>query len=192
MTKNKKIGIIKTVAVFCAFALITAAAGGGVYYTLLKYSYPKKYTEYIEKYAEEYSVPENLLYATAKVESGFDKNACSEAGALGLTQIMPDTLVWLQTKTGDDYSADDLMQPEVSVKYCAVFYSILLSRFQDTETAIAAYHAGINQVSKWLENPEYSSDGKTLDKIPSKATGHYVDKVTDAVNIYGNLYKEEQ
>ena len=56
---------------------------------------------------------------------------------------------------------------------------------------MAAYHAGINRVDGWLKNPEYSKDGKTLDKIPSRATAHYVNKVTKAVNIYGNLYKEE-
>ena len=192
MTKQKKTALLKIIALVLAFAAVVSAVTVILLRVGYKHRYPQKYTEYIEKYAEEYSVPVNLLYATIKVESGFDENAKSEVGAIGLTQIMPDTLAWLQTKTGEKYTEADLSDPEISIKYCALFYSILLEKFENTATAAAAYHAGINRVDGWLKNPEYSSDGVTLDKIPSRATAHYVNKVTKAVNVYGNLYKEEQ
>ena len=192
MTEQKKTALLKTIAIILAFVAVIFAVTAVLVKIGYKHRYPQKYTEYIEKYSEEYSVPVNLLYATVKVESGFNENAKSSVGAIGLTQIMPDTLMWLQTKTGEKYTEADLANPEISIKYCALFYSILLEKFDDTETAIAAYHAGINRVDGWLKEPEYSSDGVTLDKIPSRATAHYVSKVTKAVNVYGNLYKEEQ
>lgn len=191
MTDKKKIALSKIIALVLTFVTVVSAVTVFCVRAGYKHRYPQKYTEYIEKYSEEYSVPKELLYATAQVESGFDENAKSSVGAIGLTQIMPDTLMWLQTKTGEKYTEADLINPEISIKYCALFYSILLEKFENTETAVAAYHAGINRVDGWLKNPEYSKDGKTLDKIPSRATAHYVNKVTKAVNIYGNLYKEE-
>lgn len=154
-------------------------------------THPFKYSNYVEKYSEEYNVPVDLIYATIKVESSFDPNAVSNVGALGLTQIMPETFDWLLSKTGESYTAEDLKNPEISIKYCAFFYSIIFTKFSDTKTAVAAYHAGMTQVSNWLKEPEYSKDGKTLTKIPSKATAHYVNKVTNAINVYNNLYKEE-
>lgn len=154
-------------------------------------THPFEYSDYVEKYSKEYNVPENLLYATIKVESSFNPNAVSNVGALGLTQIMPETFDWLLSKTGESYTAEDLKKPEISIKYCAFFYSIIFQKFSDTKAAIAAYHAGMNQVSTWLEDDRYSSDGKTLSKIPSKATAHYVSKVTNAINVYNNLNKEE-
>ena len=157
----------------------------------VRYTHPIKYQNYVEKYAEEYSVPRDLLYATIAVESGFDENAVSNAGAIGLTQIMPDTLSWLETKTGESYTEEDLRNPEIAIKYCAVFYSILLSKFESEDAAVCAYHAGINKVAGWLTNSEYSDDGVTLKKIPSSVTAHYLSKINNARKTYNSLYKEE-
>ena len=41
----------------------------------LKKAYPIKYSEYVEKYSAEFSVPEHLVYSVIKVESGFDRYA---------------------------------------------------------------------------------------------------------------------
>ena len=54
--------------------------------------YPQPYSEYVTKYSTEYGVPEYIIYSTIKVESSFNSNAESSAGAIGLMQIMPDTL----------------------------------------------------------------------------------------------------
>ena len=64
--------------------------GGAIYLesgrikTLL---YPKKYSVYVEKYAEEYNLDENLVYSIIKAESKFNENALSRRGAKGLMQI---------------------------------------------------------------------------------------------------------
>ena len=191
MTKQKRVSLLKIIAMALAFMLVISVSVGVFCKVLLENIYPQNYTEYIDKYCEQYSVPKDLIYATIKTESGFDENAQSEAGAIGLTQITPETFLWLMTKTGESYVEEDLKNPEISIKYCVIFYSLLLNEFSSTRTAVAAYHAGRTQVNLWLADSRYSADGVNLTSIPSKATGHYVSKVISAINIYNNLYKEE-
>lgn len=183
---------LKIAALVTAFALLIGVSVFFAGKTAYKAAYPCKYTFEIEKYADEYDVPRALLFAVIHTESGFDPNAVSSAGALGLTQITPETFHWLQTKTGESLPDSALYEPEVSVRYGALFYSMLLSEFGgDIRTAVAAYHAGRGQVNAWLRDGQYSADGKTLDTIPSRDTNHYVYKVTKAINIYNNLYEKE-
>lgn len=184
MNKKKKLIIIIS-ALVLAITILTVA------FFKMKTEYPIKYSELVEKYSSEYNVPKDLLYAVIKTESGFNENAKSSAGAIGLTQITPETFTWLQSKTGEKMEADELYNPEISIKYSALFYKILLAEFENTETAIAAYHAGRGRVNSWLKDKEISSDGKMLDNIPFRDTSHYVHKVTTAISIYNMLHSKE-
>ncbi len=156
-----------------------------------KITHPIEYTEYVEKYAEEYNVDIALLYAIIKTESGFDPKAQSSEDAMGLTQILPETFTWLLTKTDEELPVDSLYEPETAIKYGALLINILSQQFSETETVIAAYHAGVGNVGKWLEDDEYSDDGKTLKKIPFADTEHYVKKVTSAVEVYERLLSKD-
>ncbi len=151
--------------------------------------YPRKYSEIVESVSQEYNLDEVFLYAVIKTESSFNKDAVSDVGAMGLTQIMPDTFKWLQTKTGESLPDDALFEPEISIKYGGYLLSYLLEEFKDPKVALAAYHAGITRVNEWLENPEYSKDGKTLYNIPYDSTSGYTEKVLKNVKIYTDLYK---
>lgn len=192
MNKRKTIATLKFAAIAAVFVLLIVTC---VFFTgraVFRAVYPLDYSREIDKYADEYNVPRVLLYAVIHTESGFDKDAVSSAGAIGLTQITPETFRWLQTKTGESLPDEALYEPETAVRYCAVFYKLLLSEFDnDWTTAVAAYHAGRGQVNVWLQNPDCSADGKTLTAIPSKDTNHYVHKVLKAVEIYYNLYAKE-
>lgn len=151
-------------------------------------AYPKQYVEIIEANAEAFALDESLLYALIKAESGFDKNAVSSVGAKGLTQITPDTFKWLQTKTGETYEEDALFEPEVSVCYGAYFLDMLLEEFGNTETALAAYHAGRGKVNEWLADPRISPDGETLENIPYEDTAGYVKRVMKITEKYKDIY----
>lgn len=153
-------------------------------------AYPKSYSDIVESCAEEYSLDSDLLYALIETESGFNKDAVSDVGAKGLTQMMPDTFQWLQTKTGESLPDDALFDPEISVRYGAYFLRYLIDEFGNVPTAIAAYHAGITKVHTWLENEEYSDDGKTLKHIPYDDTRAYVQKVLFNQKMYLYLYSE--
>ncbi len=154
--------------------------------------YPKNYSEFVERYSKEYNIDETLIYAIIKTESSFDKNAFSNAGAIGLMQIMPETFDWLQIKmgSGEKLSHDKLYDPEINIKYGVFFLSLLEEEFNDRKLVIAAYHAGRGRVNEWLLDESVSHDGKTISEIPSRTTAHYVSKVTRNIKKYNKLYNK--
>lgn len=157
--------------------------------SILKTLYPRDYGDFVEKYAKENNLQTAFVYAVIECESGFDKDAVSYARAKGLMQLTSDTFDWLQSKTGEKLSQEMLFDPETNIKYGCYFYGILLEEYENEATAVAAYHAGMGNVSKWLRDEKYSLDGKTLYDIPFENTKKYVEKVTKTKNIYSKLYK---
>ena len=75
MARKKKKG--SSFIIFLLVCIIVALSGKIVYETALEFLYPKKYTEYVEYYAEEYGIDETLVYAVIRTESGFDPEAVS-------------------------------------------------------------------------------------------------------------------
>lgn len=161
-----------------------------------QYTYPIKYSQYVEEASAEFGVPETLIYSTIQVESHFDPEARSDAGARGLMQITEETFEWLRTK--EDFgnaglTFEDLDRPDVAVSYGTYFLQILLEEFDgDVPTAMSAYHAGRGSVHSWLEQAKYSEDGKTLDTIPKEDTDFYVKKIVRAMNVYEKRLKEQK
>lgn len=182
--------------IICAGALLAAVLlcimGVLTYTTVMKSMYPLKETALVEQYAQEYALPPSFVYAVMNTESGFRPDAVSDAGALGIMQMTPDTFAWLQTKTGEAMEPEALFDKETGTKYGCLFLRMLLDEFGDMRTAAAAYHAGRGQVNRWLDNSEYSKDGKQLDTIPTSDTAHYVHKVTKAEKQYRSLYQLQE
>lgn len=156
--------------------------------------YPQKYTEQVERCAEEFDVDEALIYAVIRTESGFRAEVESHAGAVGLMQLMPATFEWLQGKLEGEviYPADRLTDPDVNVRYGTYFLRHLLDRYGgNIATCAAAYNAGTTTVDGWLEDSRYSADGVTLSVIPYDETAGYVRKVEQAYAMYQHLYGGE-
>ena len=156
-------------------------------------AHPKKYSEFVSKYALEYEMDEDLIYAVIKTESDFDCDAVSDVGARGIMQIMEETFDWIKYRLDDEESEyDDMFDPEMNIRYGAYLMDYLLEKFGDKDTAVAAYHSGAGCVSLWLEEKENSSDGKRLDNIPSNTAKHYVNKINNALSNYKELYNNER
>lgn len=156
---------------------------------LEKANYPKKYSEYVERYSDEYGLEPSLVYAVIRTESGFDPDAQSDAGACGIMQMMPSSFEWLQQKRGTEgkYTTEDLFNPEVCIDYGCYLLKYFYDYYGDERCAVAAYNAGF-VVGEWLADSSYSKDGKTLDNIPYPETSNYVDKVESAKEMYIKLY----
>lgn len=158
-------------------------------------SYPRTYEPAVLQYAKQYDVDPALVFAVIRTESSFQHDVISHAGAMGLMQITPDTFSWLQFKRPEEIpeefeslESEKLLHPETNIKYGVMLLSILLEEYGNTETALCAYNAGRGNVQSWLQNPEYSKDGKTLFYIPFTETRNYVKKVMDANKSYHSLY----
>ena len=117
---------------------------------------PKPYRAAFERASDASGLPLPLLVAVAQVESRFETNAVSEAGARGLLQLMPTTARSLRL------SADE---PESNVLGGARYLRRLLDRFQSPDLALAAYNAGPTAVAR-------------AGRAPSTETVTYVANVT--------------
>ena len=196
MSKGKLIAVILAVILLLGAA---AAYFGYEVYKRSEYEYklathPLGYSEFVEKYADEYGLDKYVIYAFIRTESGFDPGAVSNTGARGLMQIMEISFDWIKFKLGDgdDVTFDDMFDPETNIRYGSYLVSYLTEHFGCTETAAAAYFSGIGEVGEWVGDPEYSSDGVHLDTIPSKNAAHYVNKINNALSTYYELYEQER
>ena len=71
--------------------LITIIKVFNIKQIILQKIYPKKYSEYVEKYAQEFNVDPLLIFSMIKAESNFKEKAKSSSGAKGLMQLMEAT-----------------------------------------------------------------------------------------------------
>lgn len=90
--------------------------------------------------AERYGVRHALVRAVVMVESAFDPNAVSRAGACGLMQLMPPTAA--------DLGVKDVFDAEQNVDGGTRYLAGLLRMFKDESLAVAAYNAGPGRVRR--------------------------------------------
>ena len=178
--------IIRLVIIVLAIYLLFLGSG----YILKNVIFPLKYMNYVEKYSKEYNLDPYFVMAVMKAESNFDEDAKSNKDARGLMQITTSTGKWIAEKQGIiDFDTNLLLEPEVNIRFGCWYLNNLLSEFDDLSLALAAYNGGSGNVTKWLNDPEYSSDGENLTYIPFKETKKYVDKVSTRYNVYKFLYE---
>ncbi len=160
--------------------------------TVEKQVYPLEHREIIEKYADEYDIPPELISAVILTESGFDSDAQSRAGAVGLMQLMPSTAEEMCERMKLEYSEELLTDPESSIKIGSYYLKYLYTYTgQNWDTACAAYNAGIGNVKKWQSDSRYSDDGVSLKEIPIGETRVYVQRINEYRVKYKELYFTE-
>ena len=140
------------------------------------------------------SVHPAFAHAIIRQESAFDQRAQSHAGALGLMQLMPPTARETAGKLGLPYSQARLVDdPAYNMALGSYYINQMLERFDGNRTlAIAAYNAGPGRVSGWLKefgDPRSPNIDETdwIETIPVYETRNYVQRVTEAVNVYANV-----
>ena len=102
----------------------------------------------IDKYATQNNLDPDFVKAVVKQESGFNPNAKSHCGAMGLMQLMPSTAQGLGVKNAFD--------AEQNIYGGTQYLKGLMDRFgNNKELALAAYNAGPNAVKKYNGVPPY-------------------------------------
>ncbi|MGE8170640.1 transglycosylase SLT domain-containing protein [Pseudomonas putida] len=95
----------------------------------------RPYADVVAAAARIHDVPQALLHALIKAESGYNPQARSAAGAVGLMQLMPDT--------AREMGVEDRLDPEDNIKGGARYLKRMLRLFDnDITLAVAAYNAG--------------------------------------------------
>ena len=191
-----KIQIAAIVAGALVFA-VAASFGAYLLYEEVQYqkalrNYPVAYEEFIRTYAAEYELDPYLVQSVMRCESSNDPAALSDAGAIGLMQIMPDTGEWIGHKIDPElaYSLDMLTDPNINIEYGCWYLNFLSERFDgNAMEIIAAYNAGHGTVKNWLEDTRFSKEG-TLITIPYEDTARYYENVMTAYDNYTTLYPD--
>ena len=108
----------------------------------------RAYSREIAEASARYDVPERLIRAVIRVESGFDHRAVSRKGARGLMQLMPETAALLGVRNAFD--------PSQNIQGGTRHLRALMERFRyDLRLAVAAYNAGEKAVVTFRGIPPY-------------------------------------
>ena len=142
----------------------------------LQTSLTSPYDAYFEEAANTYNVPVALLLAMGQVESGFDPNVVSGAGAIGIMQLMPGTAASLGVENPYD--------PRQNIMGGAKYVAQLIEQFQDFPNALELVIAGYNAGPQAVVNAGYQVPAYT-------ETQNHVRKVMEYLTVT-DLDRDEQ
>jgi soluble lytic murein transglycosylase-like protein len=112
----------------------------------------------VAKYSQMNRIPSSLVNAVINAESSYNPRAVSKKGAMGLMQLMPDTV--RELGIGDPFEPEDNIRGGVSV------LKRLLDKYNwDYKKALSAYNAGESSVDKNGGNPPYRETADYVKKV---------------------------
>jgi len=116
------------------------------------------YDGLIRRAAQKHELDPALLTAVVRAESGFDQNALSSAGAMGLMQLMPETARSLGVR--------DPYDPGQNIEGGATLLRSMIDRYSGRlDLALAAYNAGPGAVDDYNGVPPYAETRRYVDSI---------------------------
>ncbi len=152
---------------------------------LARRSAPVRADEFIPRlktvFADE-GIPPQLAWV-AEVESSFDPEAGSPAGARGLFQFMPRTAKQLGL---DVEGQDERTSPDKCGRAAARYLGQLYRRFGDWALALAAYNAGEGRVGRLLRRHHAVTFDEIAAFLPPE-TQLYVPKVMATLTVRENI-----
>lgn len=146
-----------------------------------------RYLPMIKDTFQEYGLPEDLAYL-AMVESGFNPNARSSAGACGLWQFIK--------PTGQRYGlvingyVDERLDPEKSTRAAARYLRDLYKQFGSWYLAAASYNCGERRVQQKLSHSSHKNFWElSANQCLPTETKNYVPQMIAAIIIAKNPQK---
>lgn len=103
------------------------------------------YLPVFDRWSAAYGVPADLVKATTYLESGWQNSVVSVTGAVGIGQLMPDTVTFMNELIGADL---DPAVPEQNIRMSARYLAWLLGRTGSTQAALAGYYQGLASVAE--------------------------------------------
>lgn len=116
---------------------------------------PADLADAIHEAARRESLDPRIAFRLVATESSFRKRAISPVGAIGYTQIMPSTAVWLDP----DVTERDLFDRDTNLRLGFRYLRMLMDRYGDARLALLAYNRGPGVVSALMIRGEDPANG---------------------------------
>ena len=135
--------------------------------------------EHVRRVAATVGVPTDWFMALCEQESGFNTNAKSRAGALGVCQIMPGTAAGIAKRYNKQYANLDVHDWQDTVLMGALYLKERLAQFKGSvPLALASYNAGPGAVQKYGGIPPYKETQNYVRVIKALRDRKYSNETT--------------
>jgi len=125
------------------------------------------YDPIVQTCAREFNVPADLIHSIIRAESGYDSQAVSTKGAVGLMQLMPETAA--------QYGVSDRFDPAENIKGGVKYLKDLCRLFNgDTAKVLAAYNAGQEALKKFNGIPPYAETREYIRRVMASYPKRYI------------------
>lgn len=153
--------------------------------------FPLPWQPLVNNAAQENSVAPAHIWSQMRAESLFMPDVRSGAGAIGLMQLMPATARNVGKRLQlNNWRQLPLQDPATNIQLGSRYIAEMLERFDHhVPLAAAAYNAGPNRVSSWLEKREYSDPTRWVEMIPFTETRGYVQRALYFHTMYDRRLK---
>lgn len=121
---------------------------------------PATISPMVRTIADEEQLDAELALAVVDVESANGRHQVSDAGALGIMQLMPGT--------ASDYGVTDRCDPQANIRAGIRYLKKLYSDFDDPLLMLAAYNAGPERVYKKGGIPEFNETAQYIIKVMNR------------------------
>ncbi len=154
--------------------------------------YPAPFRDELLKYGKKENVDPRFVLSIMRQESRFRTDIKSAAAARGLMQFITSTSRRIARELDiEEFSRDDLYDPDTSIRFGARYLAILFKQFPDQPQAVAAsYNGGEDRLERWLKRSKTNDPDRYVPEIAFTQTKDYVYRVMANYRMYINLYDE--
>ncbi|KTD21410.1 soluble lytic murein transglycosylase [Legionella lansingensis] len=147
--------------------------------------FPLAYRMAISEYSKNYHIPQELIYAIIRQESGFREDVVSPAGARGLMQLMPTTASQVAKRERISYADKaQLFLSQKNINIGVAYLKQLANHYGHPLLVAAAYNAGPRQVNFWLKNHPPKQIDIWIETLPWQETRNYLKNVIAFYTVY--------
>ena len=172
--------------------LITSVFLGYGYQILCEYmdrkNTPREYSEYVSRYAEEFGIPEYMVYGVIAVESSFRPGAVSDDGRIGLMQVNPEDLEWLSAAMHEPLDQRMLHDPDTNIRCGCYYLAYLFSLYGRWTPTLAAYETNEDNVTFWSLEEALTDKGGNLIRTPYEELNDKIAAIEAKADVYRSLY----
>jgi len=149
--------------------------------SVLRVAYPDHYLEEVQGATDGTLVEARLYHALIRVESAFNTDIVSHAGARGLGQLMPGTARTVAQWLDRDLTMEELHDPQTNVELGAHYFRKVMEQMHGSPyLTLAGYNAGPAKVERWAGEWGNPPTDEFLERIPYRETRKYVKRVMGA------------